>query len=85
MRSLLDFHVLNGRYPQFREMMAILDIKSTNGVNDHYVALRRKGWLDRDRHIRPTEEALERLLGPRCPHCTGGRLTRKTPGLKVVS
>lgn len=85
MRQMLDFQLLNGRYPQFREMAAILGIKSTNGVNDHYVALRRKGWLEEGHHIRPTEGALERLLGPRCPHCNGGRLPAAAGRLKVVS
>ena len=38
----------NGYPPTIREIGEALDIRSTNGVNDHLKALERKGFLSRD-------------------------------------
>lgn len=51
----------NGYPPTIREIGEGLDIRSTNGVNDHLKALERKGYLSRDpvksRALIPTEAA----------------------------
>ena len=55
-----------GYPPTIREIGEGLDIRSTNGVNDHLKALERKGYLARDpvksRALIPTDRARE-LLG----------------------
>ncbi len=55
-----------GYPPTIREIGEALDIRSTNGVNDHLKALERKGFLTRDpvksRALIPTDQARE-LLG----------------------
>src|SRR5512140_1648450 len=55
-----------GYPPTIREIGEALDIRSTNGVNDHLKALERKGYLTRDpvksRALIPTNAARE-LLG----------------------
>ena len=65
-----------GYPPTIREIGEALDIRSTNGVNDHLKALERKGFLSRDpvksRALIPTTRAREALLG-------------KTPGAQVIS
>lgn len=78
-----------GYPPTIREIGEALDIRSTNGVNDHLKALERKGFLTRDpvksRALIPTEQAREAVGGevhPRSnvipfakgPPKTGGRL-----------
>jgi repressor LexA len=54
-----------GYPPTIREIGEALDIRSTNGVNDHLKALERKGYLTRDpvksRTLIPTEQAREVL------------------------
>lgn len=54
-----------GYPPTIREIGEALDIRSTNGVNDHLKALERKGFLTRDpvksRTLIPTEQAREVL------------------------
>jgi repressor LexA len=54
-----------GYPPTIREIGEALDIRSTNGVNDHLKALERKGYLTRDpvksRALIPTEAAREQL------------------------
>ncbi len=54
-----------GYPPTIREIGEALDIRSTNGVNDHLKALARKGFLSRDpvksRALTPTEAARELL------------------------
>ena len=59
----------NGYPPTIREIGEALDIRSTNGVNDHLKALERKGFLTRDpvksRALIPTERAREVLGGGR--------------------
>jgi repressor LexA len=56
-----------GYPPTIREIGEALDIRSTNGVNDHLKALERKGYLARDpvksRALIPTDRARE-LLSP---------------------
>ncbi|HSM93117.1 MAG TPA: transcriptional repressor LexA [Anaeromyxobacteraceae bacterium] len=59
----------NGYPPTIREIGEALDIRSTNGVNDHLKALEKKGFLTRDpvksRALIPTERAREVLGGGR--------------------
>ena len=77
----------NGYPPTIREIGEALDIRSTNGVNDHLKALERKGYLTRDpvksRALIPAERAREVLgaresnvipLRPRPGSRGGGRL-----------
>jgi repressor LexA len=56
-----------GYPPTIREIGEALDIRSTNGVNDHLKALERKGFLTRDaaksRALIPTERAREAVGG----------------------
>ena len=56
-----------GYPPTIREIGEALDIRSTNGVNDHLKALERKGYLTRDpvksRALIPTSSARELLGG----------------------
>ena len=56
-----------GYPPTIREIGEALDIRSTNGVNDHLKALERKGYLTRDpvksRALIPTQRAREVLSG----------------------
>ncbi|HET6412746.1 MAG TPA: transcriptional repressor LexA [Anaeromyxobacter sp.] len=57
-----------GYPPTIREIGEALDIRSTNGVNDHLKALERKGFLTRDpvksRAVIPTAAAREQLGEP---------------------
>ncbi len=57
-----------GYPPTIREIGEALDIRSTNGVNDHLKALERKGYLTRDpvksRALIPTAAAREQLGEP---------------------
>jgi repressor LexA len=56
-----------GYPPTIREIGEALDIRSTNGVNDHLKALERKGFLSRDpvksRALIPTDRARDVLTG----------------------
>src|SRR5512134_519597 len=56
-----------GYPPTIREIGEALDIRSTNGVNDHLKALERKGFLTRDpvksRALIPTGRARQALGG----------------------
>jgi repressor LexA len=58
-----------GYPPTIREIGEALDIRSTNGVNDHLKALERKGFLTRDpvksRALIPTDAARPVLEGSR--------------------
>jgi repressor LexA len=47
LKYIVDFIVANEYPPTLREMGKGLDIRSTNGVNDHLIALERKGWISR--------------------------------------
>lgn len=67
----------NTRPPTLREIGRHLGISSTNGVNDHLMALERKGHLTRDtmlsRGIYVTELGRRTVLGDKivqcCPTC----------------
>jgi repressor LexA len=67
-----------GYPPTIREIGEALDIRSTNGVNDHLKALERKGFLTRDpvksRALIPTEASRSVLGGP-----NGGRSAKVLP------
>ncbi len=56
-----------GYPPTIREIGEALDIRSTNGVNDHLKALERKGFLSRDpvksRALIPTQRARQAVGG----------------------
>ena len=56
-----------GYPPTIREIGEALEIRSTNGVNDHLKALERKGFLSRDpvksRALIPTQRARDVLVG----------------------
>jgi repressor LexA len=60
-----------GYPPTIREIGEALDIRSTNGVNDHLKALERKGFLTRDpaksRALIPTSRARDALGGGASP------------------
>ena len=64
-REILDFIVketeMRGFPPTIREIGEEMDIRSTNGVNDHLKALERKGYLNRgeqqSRSLVPTKRA----------------------------
>jgi repressor LexA len=60
-----------GYPPTIREIGEALDIRSTNGVNDHLKALERKGYLSRDpvksRALIPSPAAREVLGGEAVP------------------
>lgn len=72
-----------GYPPTIREIGEALDIRSTNGVNDHLKALERKGFLSRDpvksRALIPTSAARE-ALGSEPPATRGGSNVIKFPG-----
>jgi len=72
-----------GYPPTIREIGEALDIRSTNGVNDHLKALEKKGYLQRDpvksRAVMPTEAAREVLgkgLGQVIPLSRPGQASR---------
>jgi repressor LexA len=80
-----------GYPPTIREIGEALDIRSTNGVNDHLKALERKGFLSRDpvksRAVIPTARARQALGG----RGAGGnvislasRLPPTRPGARLV-
>ncbi len=80
----------HGYPPTIREIGEALDIRSTNGVNDHLKALERKGYLTRDpvksRALIPTGAARGALGGePRSSNVVPlVRPTRPTSGLVEV-
>ena len=66
-----------GYPPTIREIGEALDIRSTNGVNDHLKALERKGFLTRDpvksRALIPTPQARgDREANGEFPHLGPG-------------
>ena len=78
-QKVLDFsrsHIVEKGYPPtLREIGKHMSIRSTNGVNDHLLALERKGFITRadlvSRGIRPVEprtedESVDRLEPFRC-------------------
>jgi repressor LexA len=80
-----------GYPPTIREIGEALDIRSTNGVNDHLKALERKGFLSRDpvksRALIPTSAAREALGGEPLP-ARGSNVIRfpgaQRPGTRLV-
>ena len=70
-RMVLDFICGSiedrGYPPTLREIGNKLEIRSTNGVNDHLRALERKGYLTREdmksRTLRPTQTTLDLIAG----------------------
>lgn len=48
LRTIADWISDYGYPPTLREIGARMGISSTNGVNDHLLALQRKGYLARD-------------------------------------
>ncbi len=73
-----------GYPPTIREIGEALDIRSTNGVNDHLKALERKGYLTRDpvksRALIPTPQAREVLGGE-----VGARTSNVVPFTRTPS
>ena len=71
-----------GYPPTIREIGEALDIRSTNGVNDHLKALEKKGFLARDpvksRALIPTPQAREVLSGD------GRRHSNVVPFVKLL-
>ena len=80
----------NGYPPTIREIGEALEIRSTNGVNDHLKALERKGFLTRDpvksRALIPTSAAREALGGDAAPSNVVpiGRGGVQRPGARLV-
>jgi repressor LexA len=72
-----------GYPPTIREIGEALDIRSTNGVNDHLKALERKGFLTRDpvksRALIPTDNAREVLGQPVAPRSNVIPFTKGSP------
>jgi repressor LexA len=82
-----------GYPPTIREIGEALDIRSTNGVNDHLKALERKGFLTRDpvksRALIPTSAAREALGGDEAPPARGSNVIKfpgggQKPGTRLV-
>jgi len=80
-----------GYPPTIREIGEALDIRSTNGVNDHLKALERKGFLTRDpvksRALIPTDAAREVLGEPRGANVIrfpGTGAAAAKPGMRMV-
>jgi len=78
-----------GYPPTIREIGEALEIRSTNGVNDHLKALERKGYLTRDpvksRALIPTSAAHE-VLGDAAARSNVVPITKATgrPGVRLV-
>lgn len=70
-----------GYPPTLREIGNLMEIKSTNGVNDHLRALERKGYLTREdmksRTVLPTEKLKERY--PKLAKVIAGGASEVTP------
>ena len=86
--TLIATGVMAGNPPTYREMGQVLGVSSTNVINDHLMALIRKGAL------RPTEfrkprrydltDAAWALLGYRaCKHC--GARTKRPAGRREAA
>ncbi len=82
-----------GYPPTIREIGEALDIRSTNGVNDHLKALERKGFLTRDpvksRALIPTDAAREALGEPKGANVIrfpggGAAAPASKPGTRLV-
>lgn len=48
LRAVVEFIREHNYPPTLREIGKLIGIRSTNGVNDHLVALERKGYIERD-------------------------------------
>lgn len=72
---LADYVRERGGAPSMREIGSAFGITSTNGVNDHLIALERKGLIDRDplvsRGLRVTASGFVALGVSPCRHCGG--------------
>src|SRR6266498_1096477 len=78
-----------GYPPTIREIGEALDIRSTNGVNDHLKALERKGYLTRDaaksRALIPTSAARDALgEGARASNVVSIARGAARPGPRLV-
>jgi repressor LexA len=78
-----------GYPPTIREIGEALDIRSTNGVNDHLKALERKGYLTRDpvksRALIPTSAARDALGGsPRHSNVVSITRGQSRPAARLV-
>jgi repressor LexA len=77
-----------GYPPTIREIGEALDIRSTNGVNDHLKALERKGYLTRDpvksRALIPTSSARNVLGDGRPSNVVSIAKGTSRPGTRVV-
>ncbi len=77
-----------GYPPTIREIGEALDIRSTNGVNDHLKALERKGFLTRDpvksRALIPTSSARNVLGDGRASNVVSIAKGASRPGTRVV-
>src|SRR5512139_3285151 len=80
-----------GYPPTIREIGEALDIRSTNGVNDHLKALERKGFLSRDpvksRALIPSPRARQALGGRGSGSnviSLASRLAAARPGARLV-
>jgi repressor LexA len=80
-----------GYPPTIREIGEALEIRSTNGVNDHLKALERKGFLTRDpvksRALIPTDAAREVLgeaRGANVIKFPGAATPASRPGMRMV-
>jgi repressor LexA len=78
----------NGYPPTIREIGEALDIRSTNGVNDHLKALERKGYLSRDpvksRALIPTSAGRDILAEGAPPSNVVPLLRPARPGSRLV-
>lgn len=66
LQSVADYYVANGYMPTFQEVADILGMVSKNAVHCHFVALRKKGYLEsvnkgKARSLRFTEKAIKLL------------------------
>ena len=74
---ILDSIGNRGYPPTIREIGTHMNIRSTNGVNDHLKALERKGYLVRD-------QSKSRALRPLChPDGTAVEATVQTPVMEI--
>ena len=62
LRYLHDFIVDRGYPPTVREIGSAMQIRSTNGVNDHLLALERRGWITRSENKSRTTKLTDAAL-----------------------
>lgn len=51
LRFITRFIRCHGFAPSFREIAGHLGVTSVNGVDDHLIALEKKGYIRRDRNV----------------------------------